>query len=170
MEIGREMGIYELLGGELLRIARLVEEDNDFRLVIEAPIVGKDVRERVLAAICEAAGFHEMTLRFLKLLNAKGRLPQLRGIAATYQELMDEAQGRVRAGIISAAPLSADAEARIKAALMKITGKEILMTVDVDEGLIGGIITRVAGKLFDGSVKTQLRAVEENLKSSSGGN
>jgi F-type H+-transporting ATPase subunit delta len=168
MAIGQEMNVYELLGSELKQIASLLDEEEDFRLIVEAPVVGKEVREKIIEAICQTAGFHDITLRFLKLLNAKGRLPHLKNIAGAYEELLDEAQGRVRASVTSASPLSSDAEARVLDALKKITGKDVVMTVDVDDSLIGGVVTRVMGKLFDGSVRTQLQTIEERFKAAGG--
>ena len=168
MAIGQEKGISAQLGGELDQLASWLEQGADFRLIIEAPVVGKDVRAKILDSICDTAGFHEVTRRFLHLLNLKGRLPQLMGIARAFQELLDEAQGRVRADVITAAPLSAEAENKIKQALARLTGKEIVMTAEVDASLIGGVVTRVEGKLLDGSVRTQLKSIEESLKTAQG--
>jgi len=164
MAIGQEQGIYERLGQELAMLAEAVRADESFRTVLKAPVISKDLRGRVVEEVAKALGFHEVMVRFLALLNAKRRLPYLEQIERAYQELMDEAAGRVRANVTSAAPLSAAAELTVQAALQKMTGKEVLMSVEVDAGLIGGIVTRVAGKLLDGSVITQLRLIEERLK------
>ena len=61
--------------------------------------------------------------------------------------------------------LSDESEKRIKEALESITGKEVIMEVGVDEELIGGVTTKVAGQLFDGSVSTQLKLIEDSLRS-----
>lgn len=165
MVIGQEKGIYERLGQELDQIAALARDDDNFRVVLKTPIVAKDAKERVIVKICEALGHHELTIRFLKLLNAKGRLTYLEQIAKSFKELTDEAEGRVRASVASARELSPEARDRIKDVLEKLTGKEVIMAVQEDESLIGGVVTKVAGKLLDGSVRTQLKAVGEKLKS-----
>ena len=54
MAIGQEMGIYERLGRELDQVAAIAREDETLRMVIKTPIVGKDVRERVMEGICQA--------------------------------------------------------------------------------------------------------------------
>ncbi len=165
MALGQDQGIYERLGKELAELSGLADSSADLRTVIRAPIVKPKTREGILVAICKAMDCHEMTTRFVKFLNFKGRIAYLSDISMAYQELTDEVQGRVRAEVTSATPLSDKAEARIKETLGKLTGKEVVMKVDVDEDLIGGMVTRVAGKLFDGSVRAQLKAVEERLKS-----
>jgi F-type H+-transporting ATPase subunit delta len=59
--------------------------------------------------------------------------------------------------------LTPAARDRLQAALVKITGKQVLMTATVDESLIGGVVARVAGMLLDGSLRTQLKAVQQQL-------
>jgi F-type H+-transporting ATPase subunit delta len=49
--------------------------------------------------------------------------------------------------------------------LSKLTGKEVVMTVEVNPELIGGVVTRVSGLLLDGSIKTQLRQIRRELAS-----
>jgi len=164
MEIGREQGVHERLGDELATVAGVIEEDEHLRVAVKTPIIPREAWAAIIEKVCEAMGAHDVSLRFLKLLNDKGRLPYLEQISAAYQDLIDETAGRVRADVISATPLAGDGESRIKAALTKITGKEVIMSVEVDESLIGGIVARVAGKLLDGSVATQLRAMEDKLK------
>ncbi|MDH3960589.1 MAG: F0F1 ATP synthase subunit delta [Desulfuromonadales bacterium] len=48
--------------------------------------------------------------------------------------------------------------------LEKQTGKQIALTVEVNPDLIGGLQAEIGGRLFDGSVKTQLKRIEESLK------
>lgn len=168
MAIGQEQGISGRLGEELNRFAGLAEAEETLRLMIRTPVVTKDVRARVIEEIGKALDFHPTMIRFLKLLSQKGRLPYLGGVAQAFQELADEAAGRTRAEVISAAPLSAAAEERLRSVLAGLTGKEVIMKVDVDEGIIAGLVTRVEGKLFDGSLRTQLKAVEERLRAGDG--
>jgi len=164
MAIGQEQNVYERVGEELAVLADLASKDKDLKMVITAPVIGKEAREKVLDALAGPMGLHELTLRFLKLLNQKGRLFFLEQISQAYKELLDDAEGRVEAEVISASGLSSDEESKLKAALSDITGKEVALSVSVDDSLIGGVVTRVAGKLLDGSVKTQLNSIYEELK------
>ena len=50
-----------------------------------------------------------------------------------------------------------------RASLEAMTGKTILLEVEQDEGIIGGIIARVGDLTLDGSVKTQLQNLKESL-------
>ncbi|MFO8057962.1 MAG: ATP synthase F1 subunit delta [bacterium] len=164
MSIGREQGVYERVGEELSALADVAGKDEDLKTVITAPVIGKDARDKVITALAGHMGLHELTTRFLQLLNQKGRLVFLEKIAEAYHEILDEGEGRVQAEVTSAAALSAEDEAKLKQALSEVTGKQVILSVSVDDSLIGGVVTRVAGKLLDGSVRTQLRAIEEELR------
>ena len=71
--------------------------------------------------------------------------------------------GTLRARVVSAEALSDEQQQAIGASLEKQTGKQVALTVSVDPALIGGVQTEIGGRLFDGSVKTQLKRIEESL-------
>jgi F-type H+-transporting ATPase subunit delta len=80
-----------------------------------------------------------------------------------YRGLADELSGTLRARIVAAEALSDEQQQAIGASLEKQTGKQVALTVNVDPTLIGGVQTEIGGRLFDGSVKTQLKRIEESL-------
>jgi F-type H+-transporting ATPase subunit delta len=53
-------------------------------------------------------------------------------------------------------------------ALSKRTRKDIVLRVERDPSLIGGIVTRIGDLVLDGSIKTQLLNMRESLKRSEG--
>ena len=81
-----------------------------------------------------------------------------------YQKLADELKGIARASLVSATELSAETVEKIRAALSKKTGKDIILDVEQDPSLIGGIVTRIGDLVLDGSIKTQLLNMRESLK------
>jgi F-type H+-transporting ATPase subunit delta len=81
-----------------------------------------------------------------------------------FQKLADELKGVASASLVSATELSAEAVEKIRSALSKKTGKEIVLDVKQDPGLIGGIVTKIGDLVLDGSIKTQLLNMRESLK------
>ena len=67
------------------------------------------------------------------------------------------------AEVTSAAPLAPDFKARLKAELQKLVGKQVTLVEKQDPALIGGVVTRIGDKVFDGSVRHRLRQLEERL-------
>ena len=85
-----------------------------------------------------------------------------------YQKLADELKGVARASLVSATALSEDTVEKIRAALSNKTNKEIILEVEQDPELIGGIVTQIGDLVWDGSIKTQLSNMRETLKRGEG--
>ena len=103
-------------------------------------------------------------VRFLGLLLSKGRLCFLSQIEESYRRQADELSGILSAKITAATELDDVQQQAIASGLEKQTGKQIALTVEVNPDLIGGLQAEIGGRLFDGSVKTQLKRIEESLK------
>jgi len=101
---------------------------------------------------------------FLLLLFDKGRIGFISDINGFYQKLADELKGVARASLVSATELSSGTIEKIRKTLSKKTGKDIILEVEQDSGLIGGIVTRMGDLVLDGSIKTQLFNMRESLK------
>jgi len=59
--------------------------------------------------------------------------------------------------------LSKGMEARFQAAFEKRTGKQVVLSTQVDSGVIGGAVARIGSLLIDGSLKTNLVKMREKL-------
>jgi F-type H+-transporting ATPase subunit delta len=76
----------------------------------------------------------------------------------------DELSGVVRPTLTSAMALDAGQVEEIKGTLAKYTGKRVILKVEVDPVLIGGVVTRIGDMAFDGSLKTQLTRIGDILQ------
>jgi F-type H+-transporting ATPase subunit delta len=106
-------------------------------------------------------------VNFLLVLNEHGRLELLRTILEQYRELYDQRQNRIRALATSAAPLSPEQAERVKDRIRQLFQREPILESAVDPGLIGGLVLRVGDYLYDGSVRTRLENLRDQLIESS---
>jgi len=162
--IGKEDGRAETYKTELTGVARLMETQPMLYQAINNPLHDAVSRKKVLRAIVEKIGLSPVVTAFLLLLFDKGRIVFLSSINDYYQKLVDELKGIARANVVSAAALAPETVDKIKSALAKKTGKNVLLDVEEDPGLIGGIVTQIGDLVFDGSIKTQLLNMRESLK------
>ena len=44
-----------------------------------------------------------------------------------------------------------------------MTGKEVIVSVEEDPSLIGGVVTQIGDIVYDGSIRTQLNKMKETL-------
>jgi F-type H+-transporting ATPase subunit delta len=59
--------------------------------------------------------------------------------------------------------LTADRAAQLQQQLADITGRTVDMTTSVNPSIIGGVVTRIGGTVYDGSIATQLAKLRQTL-------
>jgi len=133
------------------------------------PAIKKHERTTKIENIIKNIEFSSSMKNFLRLLALKNRLNLLPVIIQIARELSDELQKRVRAEFISAREIQKENIDTIKKALEEKIGKEILIKPQIDKKIIGGVILRVKGTIFDGSLITRLNRLKEKLKEEGNG-
>ena len=166
--IGKEDGQIDTYRQELDAFSALIEREGALEQAINNPLYNADGRKKVLASVIEKLALSTVMKSFLTLLFDKGRFGYLSSINDFYQKLADELKGIARASLISATELSSDTVDKIRTTLSDKTGKDIILEVEQDPGLIGGIVTRIGDLVLDGSIKTQLLNMRESLKRGEG--
>jgi len=99
----------------------------------------------------------------IALLAANGRLGQLAEIAGLYEDLRAAAENVVRATVTSAAELSDDEVAGIRAALERRFGSAVEVERAVDPELIGGAVISAGDVVIDGSLRGKLARMQSAL-------
>jgi F-type H+-transporting ATPase subunit delta len=162
--IGKEDGQAESYREELGGLAELVAQDKALEQAVTNPLYDVGGRRKVLEVIVEKLNLSKAVGAFVLLLFDKGRIGFLGDINDFYQKLADELKGVGRASLVSATELSSEAIEKIRNTLSQKTGKDIILEVEQDPGIIGGIVTRIGDLVLDGSIKTQLLNMRESLK------
>ena len=78
--------------------------------------------------------------------------------------MADEAAGIVHAQVTTAVALSDQQVSDITEQLSRSLGKTIRTEAKVDPSIIGGLVVRVGDRLVDGSVRTRLKRLREELE------
>jgi F-type H+-transporting ATPase subunit delta len=154
--IAKDEGGLDATGTELRALAGLAA-DPTIAPILANPLLSPDSRQAVARTLGEQLRLSPMTSNFLRLLADHQRLDQLVGIADQYERIVDKALGRVRARIQTAVELNAEQQQAVDAALERLTGRKVIAERSVGSELLGGMIVEVEGKVYDGSVRTQLR-------------
>ena len=148
---------------QLRSFAEVLSREADARAILDHPTLAMEKRKGLLNKIAEALGLTEPIRNFLGLLMERYRLDLLDEIVSTYERLLDEKQGIIRAQVTSARELDSEQQEAVAARLQTVTGKKIRMKVSVDPALIGGIIAQVGSTIYDGSIRQQLATFRDSL-------
>jgi F-type H+-transporting ATPase subunit delta len=163
VELGVEQKAVESYGEELAQVKDVLYREQLLRQLLDSPTLDLVKKQSMMADLCKAMELSEGMTKFLGLLLDKGRICYLGQIEENYRRLADELSGILSARIRSAVDLDDVQQQAIAASLEKQTGKQVAVSVEVDADLIGGLQAEIAGRLFDGCVKTQLKRIEESL-------
>jgi F-type H+-transporting ATPase subunit delta len=165
LEIGVAQQTYDALGKELDRAADTLRSSPELRVALENPVFSLEKRKLIMDELSRRLALSKTVRNFIMLLLDKGRINALPDIARVHRTLIDEHAGRMRATVTSARPLDPMLETRLKTALEKSSGKVVLFDKREDPAILGGLVTQLGDTVYDGSVRTQLQQLREELLS-----
>ena len=120
-------------------------------------------RQSMVEAVSKAMALSAPVTKMLVLLAKTRKLNLVPDLAASYRERLLSHQNIVRAEVTSAAPLSPEKTRALADSLSNVTGKQVEISVSVDPELLGGVVARIGSTVYDGSVKTQLTRMRQEL-------
>ena len=136
-------------------------EDAEFIMLLENPRLQFSNKAKILSE--NLGDMNPQALNLAYLLVARGKLGIVGGIAHEYQGLLNNYRGIEEAEVTTAVPLDDGDKRRLAERLGTLVGKEVVIKAEVDSSLIGGVIARIGGKLFDGSTRSRLEALKKEL-------
>ena len=111
----------------------------------------------------------ELVLRFLRLLVKKNRFDELPSIGQAFLHLVHEEHGDIEVWAITATGLSLAGRDRLVQRTQELTGRNAVVSEQVEPAMVGGMKVRIGDVMIDGSVATQLRLIKEALEESGRG-
>lgn len=157
-------GTTEEFGQQLQLFADLVSGNADLRNAFESVVVTRHAKRAVIEALAERAGLGAgPLLRLFALMAENDRLALLPAVATAFNNRAMEGAGVVRAELVSAQPIDGERQAALARALGAVTGRQVEVTGRVDESIIGGVIAKVGGTVYDGSVASHLERMRQRL-------
>jgi F-type H+-transporting ATPase subunit delta len=161
-EIAKEHNTFDKWQENLQKIAVLTQ-DSEFVAVMENPKFSVEEKFKLLNT--QLKNIDPMALNLAYILTSKGIFGLVRDVYTDYQKILDDFRGIDQAEITTAIPLNEKERQQLAARLSAITGRKIIMTMHVDPEIIGGVIAKVGEKMIDGSTRSQLAALKNELAS-----
>jgi F-type H+-transporting ATPase subunit delta len=167
-EVASEAGALSEWSGSL-SIAGALLADKGLVEYLRAPELSDEKRLEFLAGLFDKAGADRLAgedekgTNFLKLLLENRRIAVLPEISEHFEALKAKVENSVDAVVTSAAPLNADQEKEIAKSLKERLGREVRITTEIDETLIGGAVIRAGDVVIDGSLRARLEGLANAL-------
>ena len=161
--IGVAQNNLDRIGADLRTFAAAMKESRELAATLESPAIRRPERRKVLDAIGTRIGAQPVTKNFLNLLLDGERIITLPAISRELDAMIEAKAGRIAAEVVSAKALDPAQLSQITAALEKLSGKKVSITKREDPELLGGVVAKVGDVVYDGSLRTQLRTLRDEL-------
>lgn len=161
--VGAAKGSLDKLGDDLRTLAKAMASSPELQTTLTNPAIRRDDRRKVTDALLYRIDAHAMTKNLVHLLLDGERLSSLPAIARALDAMIEAKAGRVTAEVVSARPLDAGQLTQITAALEQVSGKRVAITKREDATLLGGVVAKIGDVVYDGSLRTQLETLRDQL-------
>jgi F-type H+-transporting ATPase subunit delta len=140
----------------------------DLAALLAHPALSAERKRKLVTAVAGRAGATDLLTRLLVLMGERDRLGLLPMVAAAYAKLWNAHRRVVAAEAVSAIPLDATQTRDVARALGAVTGGEVDLEARVDPRLLGGMLVKMEGRTYDGSVRARLLALRRTLAGTQG--
>lgn len=151
------------IGHDLQAVVEVMKASPELAQAANRGSVTDAARQSLMKAVAEAMSLAQPVAKMLVLLATSRKLNLVPELAASYQERLLAHQNVVRAEVKSAAALSPERTRALEESLSAITGKKVELSVSVDPELLGGVVATIGSTIYDGSVRTQLQRMRQEL-------
>ncbi len=144
-------------------LASLVESHDELRRALHSPFVPASAKQGIIDELAGPLDMPDAVRRSLHVIAEQGALNDLTPLAAALRLLVNRQAGIVDATVTTAVPLSPAQVELLQARLSEATGKQVSVKATVDPDVLGGVVARVGGVVYDGTLARQLARLHEQL-------
>ncbi|MBI5461232.1 MAG: F0F1 ATP synthase subunit delta [Gammaproteobacteria bacterium] len=144
---------------DMLGLAAVVATDAGLRKLLDNPrITPAQLAELFVEVLIDIGGerLSEEGRNLIRLLAERRRLVLLPEIFVLYEQFKNEAEGAIKAQLITAFPATDAQKQTIAAALKHRFGRDVQLEYITDPTLMGGAVVRAGDLVIDGSVRGKL--------------
>jgi F-type H+-transporting ATPase subunit delta len=129
--------------------------------VLSNPGLAVERRKRIVAAVF--AKVPDLLRRLLELLVVHDAIGTLAEVERAYSTQWNARRGVVTARAVTAAPLDPALGRALEQAIGKTTGLTAELQSEIDPAVLGGVLLKMGGRTYDGTVRGRLEALRRTL-------
>jgi F-type H+-transporting ATPase subunit delta len=141
----------------------LINSNRDLYLFFSSPVIREDKKIQVVENLFDKK-INKLTIDFLKLIIVNNRGALVTEIFNGFLDLKNDAEGKVKAEVITAVKIDEKEKKKLKEKLDGFTGMNSIPEFRVDNELVGGFTIQVKDVVIDASIKRQLENLRNRFK------
>lgn len=138
----------------LFRFARIVASDRDLRTALSDRTVPLDVRQGLVSDLLNERATPATVTLARRAVAARQR--SFDQTVESYVDLAAAQKDRVVATVRVARPMTDDQRHRMRAALSRQAGRDVVLQEVVDPGVVGGVRVELGDEVLEGTVSAKL--------------
>lgn len=152
----------KLVQAELASLSSIIMGNGGLRSILIHPVIS--AQEKIdLFRSAFGGKASPLVLQFIETLLEKKRINYLELISQVFETLANVQDNKIKATITLAAATNPAMQKKMAETLTKLLKKEVDLTVETDESIIGGAKLRIADKVIDGTIAYQMHKLEEKI-------
>lgn len=167
-DIAVARGLAPQIDEELRGYAQMFAENRELYDTFASPVVSQAEKQKILQAVVERTRPGAIISNLLALLLRHHRLHNITAVYKHFRRTMNERQGIVSAEVTTAMPVDEGEREMLRRRLEQMTGSNVEIRFRTNPSLIGGAVTRIGSVVYDGSIRTRLESIKEELKQGGG--
>ena len=161
-QLSEEENITKEIYNELHDVVEVIKNNKELDNVLKSPLVAKNEKTQLIEALFNNK-INKDLKNFIKILVEKGRISSLKSIELTFKELLNDKHNIIEGTVISAIALTEKQVKELEEKLSKKYNKNVTLENEVDQSILGGVLVRLGNTQIDGSVKTRLNNIKDQL-------
>ncbi len=162
-ELAQEAGRSKEILEDTQALLTVLKDNPDFVRMLAAPVISAEEKGAVIDNVF-AGKVDKTLLHYIKVMCDRKDVHNLAESLGKYEDLYNKHYGIEKAVAVTAVPMTKEQLERLTVKLEGLTGKTIVLTNEVDEKCLGGVILRLGDMQTDGSVATRLKELNSLLK------
>jgi F-type H+-transporting ATPase subunit delta len=156
-DLADERHALDAVAGDLRELRAMLRDSGDLMRMLRSPVLTRDEQGKAVAAVAQRAGLSDLTRNFLGVVAGNRRLFAVPEMIEAYLRTLAERRGEVTAEVTVAQPLDDARHAALLEQLRRVIGARVVVDIQVDPRLLGGMIVKIGSRMVDASLNSRLQ-------------
>ena len=164
MELSQEQKCIDVTYEEIEQIKLMIDKSEDFRKIIESPLLSRDEQKVLVAGILKKASMSTLLTNFFTVVCMNKRSYLIGRICDRFREMYSSDKGILAAELVSAIELS-EADLRlVEKQIQESAGSKVNLNTKIDPSILGGYVLRIGSLMLDGSIRSRLEDLKVSMR------
>lgn len=155
LELAEEMKVLDKIKDDMDSFVSVCKKSRDFSMMLKSPIIPHFKKADILKKAFSGK-YDDLTVKAFELITRKNRESALESVAKAFIAMYNVKKGIADVRVTTTFELDKRTKESFEKLAKEVTGKEPLLTEEVDPEILGGFILRLGDKQIDDSVRGQL--------------